>query len=100
MKFINNPYLIIRCACLKNGSNSFSKKENTWWIKKNINIEYGYHDQCIFLCNKNIIKEKLELLINQKYEEYNFLDILKYLDNVSYYETKYPLKSFNTKNEL
>ena len=68
--------------------------------KKNINIEYGYHDQCIFLCNKNKIKEKLEMFLNKNYEELNFLDIVKYLDNVSYYETKYPLKSFNTKHEL
>jgi molybdopterin-guanine dinucleotide biosynthesis protein A len=68
--------------------------------KKNINIDYGYHDQCIFLCNKNKIKEKLEILINQKYEELNFLDIIIYLDSIYYYETKYPLKSFNTLDEL
>jgi hypothetical protein len=68
--------------------------------KKNINIDHGYHDQCIFLCNKNKINEKIEILINKNYEELNFLDIVKYFDNVSYYETKYPLKSFNTIHEL
>ena len=68
--------------------------------KKNIDIDYGYHDQCIFLCDKNKIKENLEILINQDYDECNFLDIVKHLDNVSYFETNYPLKSFNTINEL
>jgi 2-phospho-L-lactate transferase/gluconeogenesis factor (CofD/UPF0052 family) len=68
--------------------------------KNNINIDYGYHDQCIFLCDKNEIKKKIEILINKNYEELNFLDTVKYLDNVSYYETKYPLKSFNIISEL
>jgi len=68
--------------------------------KKNIEIDYGYHDQCIFLCDTNKIKEKLEIIANQNYEELLFLDIIKYLSNVSYFETKYPLKSFNTINEL
>ena len=40
------------------------------------------------------------MIINKDYEELNFLDIVENLDNVSYYETKYPLKSFNTVNEL
>jgi choline kinase len=68
--------------------------------KKNIETEYGYHDQCIFLCDKHKIKEKLEIIMVCDYEEINFLDIVKHLDNVSYFETKYPLKSFNTINEL
>jgi 2-phospho-L-lactate transferase/gluconeogenesis factor (CofD/UPF0052 family)/choline kinase len=68
--------------------------------KKDIDVNFGYHDQCIFLCDKNKIKEKLHFLINQDYDELNFLDILKYLDNIYYYETNYPLKSFNTIHEL
>jgi choline kinase len=34
--------------------------------KKNINVEYGYHDQCIFLCNKQKIMEALQVLILQE----------------------------------
>lgn len=68
--------------------------------KKNIDIDYGYHDQCIFLCDKNKIKEKIELLINQDNDEFNFLEIVNYLDNVCYFDTNYPVKSFNTTNEL
>ena len=68
--------------------------------KKNINIDFGYHDQCIFLCDKNKIKHELDFLINQDYDELNFLDIIPYLENIEFYETIYPLKSFNTINEL
>jgi choline kinase len=69
--------------------------------KKNLRMSYGYHDQCIFLCDKNVIKNNLELLINNNdKDELNFLDLVKYIKNVSYYETNYPVKSFNTKNEL
>jgi len=77
-------------------------KNNVDYIeyKKNLPVDFGYHDQCIFLCDKNKIKEQLELFIKKDYEELNFLDIIKYLDCVSYYETQYPLKSFNTINEL
>lgn len=91
-KYEKNPYayLII---------DNENKVKNIGY-KKNIDVDYGYHDQCIFLCNKNEIKEKLEALINQDYQECNFLDIVKNLDSVSYYETSYPLKSFNTINEL
>jgi hypothetical protein len=91
-KYEKNPYAYL----IIDNKNNVKSIE----YQKNINIDYGYHDQCIFLCDKNVIKEKIEILINENYEELNFLDIVKYLDNVSYYETKYPLKSFNTINEL
>jgi bifunctional N-acetylglucosamine-1-phosphate-uridyltransferase/glucosamine-1-phosphate-acetyltransferase GlmU-like protein len=91
-KYEKNPYAYL----IIDNQNNVKNVE----YKKNIKIDYGYHDQCIFLCNRDKIKEKIELIMNQNYEELNFLDIIKYLDNVSYFETKYPLKSFNTINEL
>ena len=91
-KFENNPYAYL----------IINNKNNVTNIgyKKNKDIDFGYHDQCIFLCNTNVIKEKIKLLINKDYLESNFLDIVNLIDNVSYYETKYPLKSFNTMDEL
>ena len=83
-------YLII------NENNSVNYVE----YKKNKPTSYGYHDQCIFLCNTNKIKEKINIMINQKYDELNFLDIVKFLDNVNYYETKYIVNSFNEQTEL
>ena len=69
--------------------------------KHNISIEKGYHDQCIFLCDTNKIKNTLNIIINKEYyDEINFLDIVSYIDNVTYYETKYPLKSFNFFEEI
>lgn len=69
--------------------------------KKNIDISYGYHDQCIFLCNTQKIKENMNPIINNKQQdEKNFLDIIKYLNKVFYYETLYYVKSFNTKSEI
>jgi hypothetical protein len=68
--------------------------------KKNINVDFGYHDQCIFLCDKNKIKHELQFLIKQDYDELNFLDIIPYVGNIDFYETNYPLRSFNTINEL
>jgi choline kinase/2-phospho-L-lactate transferase/gluconeogenesis factor (CofD/UPF0052 family) len=91
-KYEKNPYAYL----IIDNKNNVKSIE----YKKKTNIDYGYHDQCIFLCDKNVIKEKIEILINENYEELHFLDIVKYLDYVSYYETKYPLKSFNTINEL
>lgn len=91
-KYEKNPYAYL----IINNENKVTNIE----YKKNIDIDFGYHDQCIFLCDKNKIKEKIEILINKHYDEFNFLDIVKYLDNVSYYETKYHLKSFNTINDL
>lgn len=78
-----------------------SKKVKKIEYKKNNPIDVGYHDQCIFLCDKNKIKNNIRFLLNEKTEkEINFLDIIKYMNNVTYYETKYPLKSFNTLEEL
>lgn len=91
-KYEKNPYAYL----IINNKNKVTNIE----YKKNKEIDFGYHDQCIFLCDKNIIKEKLHFLINQQYVELNFLDIVKHLDNTSYFETNYPLKSFNTINEL
>jgi bifunctional N-acetylglucosamine-1-phosphate-uridyltransferase/glucosamine-1-phosphate-acetyltransferase GlmU-like protein len=92
VKYEKNPYAYL----IINDKNKVKKIE----YKKNININFGYHDQCIFLCNKNIIKEKLEILINKNYNELNFLDVINHIDNISYYETNYSLKSFNTIDEL
>jgi 2-phospho-L-lactate transferase/gluconeogenesis factor (CofD/UPF0052 family)/choline kinase len=92
VKYEKNPYAYL----IIDNKNNVKNIE----YKKNIDIEYGYHDQCIFLCDKNKIKERLDMLIIEEYEEFNFLDIIQHLDNVSYYETNYPLKSFNTINEL
>jgi len=91
-KYEENPYAYL----IIDNNNSVKDIE----YKKNIEINYGYHDQCIFLCDKNKIKEKLEILINQEYEECNFLDIVKLIDNISYFETNYPVKSFNTLSEM
>jgi 2-phospho-L-lactate transferase/gluconeogenesis factor (CofD/UPF0052 family) len=91
-KFENNPYAYLIIDNKNNVTNI--------GYKKNKDIDFGYHDQCIFLCNTNVIKEKIKLLINKDYLESNFLDIVNLIDNVSYYETKYPLKSFNTMDEL
>jgi choline kinase len=91
-KYEKNPYAYL----IIDNKNKVTKIE----YKKNINIDYGYHDQCIFLCDKHKIKEKLEMLINQNYEELNFLDIINHLDNIYYFETKYPLNSFNTIYDL
>jgi len=69
--------------------------------KKNLSISYGYHDQCIFLCDKDVVKINLSLLINNSNkDEINFLEIIKYTKNVSFYETNYTVKSFNTQSEL
>ena len=69
--------------------------------KKNKAVDSGYHDQCIFLCNKTSIKENYDNILNySNTDEINFLDIISYLQNVNYYETKYEIKSFNEKNDL
>ncbi len=91
-KYEKNPYVYL----IIDNKNKVKDVE----YKKNKSIDYGYHDQCIFLCDKNKIQEKLELLINQDYDELNFLDIIKYLDEVRYFETNYTIKSFNTIKEL
>jgi 2-phospho-L-lactate transferase/gluconeogenesis factor (CofD/UPF0052 family) len=90
-KYEKNPY-----AYLIIDNNNVKNIE----YKKNIPIEYGHHDQCIFLCDKYKIKEKLNILINHHCDEFNFLDIVKELDNISYFETNFPVKSFNTIEEI
>lgn len=77
-------------------NNNVSKIE----YRKNMQITKGYHDQCIFLCDKNKLKFVMDKFIKNKYDEFNFLDIIPYLERVSYYETIYCVKSFNTKNEI
>jgi choline kinase/2-phospho-L-lactate transferase/gluconeogenesis factor (CofD/UPF0052 family) len=91
-KYEKNPYAYL----IIDDKNNVTNIE----YKKNIDIEYGYHDQCIFLCNTNKIKDILNIIIKQNYDELNFLDTIKYLYNVSYFETKYPLQSFNTFDDL
>jgi 2-phospho-L-lactate transferase/gluconeogenesis factor (CofD/UPF0052 family) len=91
-KYEKNPYAYL----IIGNKNNVKKIE----YKKNINIDFGYHDQCIFLCNTSVIKEKIKILINKDYEELNFLDIINLIDNVSYYQTNYSVKSFNTIEEL
>jgi 2-phospho-L-lactate transferase/gluconeogenesis factor (CofD/UPF0052 family) len=63
-------------------------------------VEMGFHDQCIFLVNTSIVKDKLGKKIGCEYSELNFLDIVNDIEKVAYYETKYPLKSFNTFNDI
>lgn len=69
--------------------------------EKAVGIEYrkykpthaGHSDQNIFLCDTQKIKDAIQPTMKKK--EYNFLKIIGYLENVKYYETKYPVKSFN-----
>jgi molybdopterin-guanine dinucleotide biosynthesis protein A len=65
--------------------------------KRNKPIDFGYHDQCIFLCARDIIQNNLHRLINIYInDDINFLDVVKYIPNVSYYTTNFPVHSFNT----
>ena len=87
----NNPYAYL----------IIDDNNNVKYIEylKNITIDFGYHDQCIFLCTTDILKNNIKLIL--KYDtESNFLDIIKYLKNVKYYITDYSIKSFNTIDEL
>lgn len=66
-------------------------------------VPYGFHDQCIFLCTTELIKDHLEEYIknlDKSYNELNFLDIVQYVKNVSYYNTTYSVRSFNIMKEL
>ena len=69
-------------------------------IQKNKPIDYGYHDQCIFLFDTKILLAKLEIIIQKKYDELNLLEVVEYFDNIKYYETDYKVDSFNTIDEL
>ncbi len=89
----NDPYAYL----VLNDNNKVLKME----YKKNKQIDYGYHDQCIFLCDKEVIKDNCDnILNNSNKDEINFLDIIKYLQNVNYYETIYKIDSFNNKMDL
>ena len=69
--------------------------------KKIKQIESGYHDQCIFLCDKDTINKNFQNILNyMDKDEINFLDIISHLKNVNYFETNYEMKSFNDKEEL
>lgn len=88
----SNPYAYL----IINDDNTVNKFE----YKRNISIEYGYHDQCIFLCNTYKIKEVLKILIKDSYNEINFLDVVSHIKDTSYYKTDYPLKSFNSFDDI
>jgi hypothetical protein len=76
-------------------------KVKRFGYRRDSSIEYGYHDQCIFLANTRIVKDRLKNIIDcNKYEEVNFLDVVSYIDDVSYYETKYPIKSYNSFDDI
>jgi len=64
---------------------------------KNKHIDYGYHDQCIFLCNTNSLKDNITI---SSQSENNFLDIVKNIDNVKYYITNYPIQTYNSIDEF
>ena len=68
--------------------------------KKHNPIDYGYHDQCIFLFDTKTLLEKLEKITLNQYEELNLLDVVDYFHNIKYYQTKYRVHSFNTTEEL
>ena len=89
-----NPYAYL----IINEKNNVERIE----YKKNKPISYGYHDQCIFLCDTKKIINNIDFLISKQnnYDEINFLDIIIYLDNVKYFITNYVVKSYNTPNEL
>ena len=89
----NDPYAYLILDDNNNVTNIEYKK-----IKP---IDNGYHDQCIFLCNKNSIKTNIENILNYNdKDEINFLDIISYLPNVNYFETSYKVNSFNSQNDL
>jgi hypothetical protein len=62
-------------------------------------IDFGFHDQSIFLCNTQLLKQYIIYILNHN-KETVFLDIVKYINNVKYYITDFPVKSFNTINEF
>jgi 2-phospho-L-lactate transferase/gluconeogenesis factor (CofD/UPF0052 family) len=62
-------------------------------------IDFGFHDQSIFLCNTQLLKQYIIYILNHN-KETAFLDIVKYINNVKYYITDFPVKSFNTINEF
>jgi NDP-sugar pyrophosphorylase family protein len=76
-------------------------KVKSFGYRRDSSIEYGYHDQSIFLVNTRIVKDRLKNIIDgNKYDEVNFLDVVSYIDGVSYYETKYPIISYNSFEDI
>ena len=66
---------------------------------KNIPIDFGFHDQCIFLCNIDVLNKNIKKLLSKKSEN-NFLDIVQYIHNVKYYITNYSIKTYNSIEEF
>jgi len=66
--------------------------------KRNVPVKEGYHDQCVFLCDRMRLQETLPQI--KRANEMNLLDVVEHIENVTYYETIYGVKSFNTKEEL
>lgn len=78
-----------------------NKKVVSVLYKKNQPVEFGYHDQCVFLCDTFKMTCLLEQLIKSNDEnEYNFLDIVKMSKNVDFFETSHKIYSFNNIVEL
>ena len=94
-------YLIINKGA-KTGAKTVAKTGSVagFGYRRDVPVEMGFHDQCIFLVNTSIVKDKLGKKIGCEYSELNFLDIVNDIEKVAYYETKYPLKSFNTFNDI
>ena len=66
---------------------------------KNKPIDFGFHDQCIFLCNIDILNKNIDKILSSNSEN-NFLDIVKYINNVKYYITNYSVKTYNSIDEF
>ena len=100
--YVKDPYAYLIIEKNKDNDNNIVKG---FGYRRDVRVEMGFHDQCIFLVNTSIVKDKLKNIIKskgEKYKELNFLDVVNDIDNgmVAYYETKYPLKSFNTFNDI
>ena len=94
-------YLIINKGT-RTGAKTVAKTGSVagFGYRRDAPVEMGFHDQCIFLVNTSIVKDKLGKKIGSEYSELNFLDIVNDIEKVAYYETRYPLKSFNTFNDI
>ena len=66
---------------------------------KNIPIDFGFHDQCIFLCNIHILNKFFYNILSSQNDN-NFLDIIKFIDNTKYYITNYSIKTYNSIEEF
>lgn len=102
----NDPYAYLVFEEEESNKNKIKKIG----YKKYEPIKAGYHDQCVFLINKNVLFDKLQNIIfksnknsnenSNQINEINFLDVVEKLDKVYYFETKNQIKSFNTFDEL